>query len=223
MLKVHSLKPFPCKCMYFLALGLLVCSLAATAASASTGAGATEKGPDDWEEYWNSKQPPAKVMDALAIAPGMVVGEVGAGRGRYVVKMAERVGLTGKVYANDIDEEALAYLDSRCERDSIPNVETVLGTVTDPRLPAAKLDLVYVINTYHHFEKPVELLRNIIPALKPEGRLVIIEHDPEKMSGGKHSTSQQTVLGHTSRAGFELVGIETFLELDTIYILRVPN
>ncbi len=223
MPKVHSLEPFPCRHSCLIALSLLVTCLAAMVWQGPACAGAAEKGPDDWEEYWNSKQPPAKVMDALGIVPGMVVGEIGAGRGRYVVKMAERVGPTSKVFANDIDEEALAYLVSRCKRDSIPNVEVVLGTVTDPHLPAGELDLVYVINTYHHFDKPVELLRNIIPALKPQGRLVIIEHDPEKMSGGRHSTSQRAVLDHARQAGYELVRLETFLELDTIYILRVTD
>jgi ubiquinone/menaquinone biosynthesis C-methylase UbiE len=179
-------------------------------------------GPDAWEQRWNNLQPPAKVMDTIGVKPGMMVGEVGAGRGRYVVKMAERVGPTGKIYANDIDAGALAYLNFRCKRDKITNIKTILGTVTDPRLPKGKLDMVYFINTYHHVEKHVELMKNIIPALKPEGLLVIIEHTPEKATSmGNHCTPKETVLQQAKEAGFKMVRLETFLKYDNIYIFKV--
>jgi ubiquinone/menaquinone biosynthesis C-methylase UbiE len=181
-------------------------------------------GPDSWEQRWNNLQPPDKVMDAIGVKPGMTVGEVGAGRGRYAVKMAERVGPTGKIYANDIDAGALAYLNFRCKRDSITNIGTILGTVTDPRLPKGKLDIVYFINTYHHVEKPVELMKNIIPGLKPGGFLVIIEHAPEKATSmGHHCTPKETVLQQAKEAGFKMVRLETFLEYDNIYILKVKS
>jgi ubiquinone/menaquinone biosynthesis C-methylase UbiE len=205
-----------------MAAGLAAILLSLDLSACRTGVALAE-GPDDWEDYWNTKQPPEKVMDALGVAPGMVVGEVGAGRGRYVVKMARRVGPAGKVYANDIKFEALVYLASRCERDSIPNVETILGSVTDPRLPAGELDLVYVINSYHHFDQPVALLRNMAPALKRDGRLVIIEHDPVKTNSSGHSTAQDTVRSHATAAGYELIAIKTFLELDTIYIFKIAE
>ncbi len=118
-------------------------------------------------------------MDSIGVKPGMVIAEIGAGRGRYVVHMAKRVGVTGKIYANDIDKKALDYLEYRCKRDSIPNVITVLGKVTDPLLPKETMDLVYMINTYHHLDKPVDLMKNIIPCLKPEGRLGIVSMSKE--------------------------------------------
>ena len=181
-------------------------------------------GPDAWEQRWNTLQPADKVMDAIGVKPGMMIGEVGAGRGRYAVKMAERVGPAGKVYANDIDPGKVAYLNLRCKRDSITNIETILGTVTDPRLPKGKLDIVYFINTYHHVEKPVELMTNIIPALKPGGLLVIIEHAPEKATSmGHHCTSKETVLRQAKAAGFKMVRLETFLEYDNIYLLQVKS
>jgi predicted methyltransferase len=178
-------------------------------------------GPDAWEQRWNTLQPADKVMDAIGVKPGMMVGEVGAGRGRYAVKMAERVGPTGKIYANDIAPGKLQYLLHRCKRDKITNIEIILGTVTDPRLPKGKLDFVYFINTYHHVEKPVELMKNIIPALKPGGLLVIIEHAPEKATSmGHHCTQKETVLQQAKEAGFKMVRLETFLEYDNIYILQ---
>ncbi|NIO28536.1 MAG: methyltransferase domain-containing protein [Candidatus Latescibacteria bacterium] len=182
-----------------------------------------ESDPDAWEERWNSRQPADKVMDAIGIEPGMMIGEIGAGRGRYVVQVAERIGPKGRVYANDINSTKLEYLRFRCERDSITNVETILGTVTDPRLPEGKLDFVYFINTYHHIEKPVELLENTVPALKSDGQLVIIEHAPEKMSSPGHSTPEETVIEQATEAGFELVRMERFLEFDNIYIFRVKE
>ncbi len=146
--------------------------------------------------------------------------------------MASKVGETGKIYANDIDESALEYLRFRCKRDGINNVVTILGKVTDPLLPASELDLVYIINTYHHLDKPVELLKNILPGLKPAGRLVIVEHDPGKVkklgwdehSISSHATAKEKVIEQAIQAGFELDRVEThdFIPRDNLYFLR-PN
>ncbi len=179
---------------------------------------------DAYEKRLNKLQPPDKVMDAMGVKPGMLIGEVGAGNGRYAVKMAGRVGPLGKIYANDINPVKINFLNLRCKRNGITNIETILGTVTDPKLPKGKLDIVYLINTFHHLDKPIELLKNIIPALKPGGRLVIIEHETEKsgyMDG--HSSHQKTVLKQVQEAGFNLERIETFLKLDNIYIFQVKN
>jgi ubiquinone/menaquinone biosynthesis C-methylase UbiE len=139
--------------------------------------------------------------------------------------MAARVGDGGKVYANDIDEESLAYIRERCERDGIGNIETIQGEVTDPRLPAGEIDIVYVINSYHHFDDPVALLAKVITSLRPGGRLVIIEHDFDKYGheAGSHCTPQNILIDEAYRAGFMLVGIETFLEKDNINIFVPRN
>ena len=183
-------------------------------------------GPDDWETKWNRLQPADAVMDTVGIQPGMVVAEIGAGKGRYAVQVAARVGSKGKVYAEDIDVMALEYLKMRCARDTVSNIETILGGVTNPKLPAASCDFVYCINTYHHIEEPVPLLRNIAPALKPTGRLVIIEHLPEKVekegSEGE-STPADSVLTHAREAGYDFVERHSFLELDEIYVFRVAK
>jgi ubiquinone/menaquinone biosynthesis C-methylase UbiE len=177
--------------------------------------------PDAWEAHWNRRQPAGKVMKVLGVKPGMNIGEFGAGRGRYVVQVANIVGPNGAVYANDIDESKTRYLEHRCRRDNISNIKVILGAVTDPKFPKGRLDVVYCINTYHHVEDPVALLRNIIPALKPGGLLAIIEHAPSKAKDmGGHATPKKTVLDQARAAGFKLVRIETFLELDNIYIFR---
>lgn len=181
---------------------------------------------DDWEKDWNKHQPPNEVMDAIGITEGMVVAEFGAGRGRYAVQVAARVGSEGKVYAEDIDEDALDYVKFRCTRDGIDNIETILGDVTDPKLPKESCDFVYCINTYHHIEEPVLLLRNIIPALNPTGRLVIIEHLPEKSPGDGllgHCTPVEQVMADATAAGLEFVEQHSFLELDEIYVFKVAE
>jgi ubiquinone/menaquinone biosynthesis C-methylase UbiE len=184
----------------------------------------SQNDPDAWEKRHNAYQPPEQVMDSIGVKPGMVIAEIGAGRGRYVVHMANRVEATGKIYANDIDKKALDYLEYRCKRDSIPNVVTVLGNVTDPMLPKSTMDLVYMINTYHHLDKPVELMKNIIHSLKASGRLVIIEHDPVKVpDAGSHATAKDVLLKQAKQAGFELEKIMMFLKRDNIYIFQAKR
>jgi ubiquinone/menaquinone biosynthesis C-methylase UbiE len=176
------------------------------------------------EARLNRLQPPDKVMDAIGISQGMVVAEIGAGRGRYVVQMAVRVGEKGKVYAEDIDAAALNYLERRCERWELENVEIILGDVTDPKLPEGKLDLIFVISAYHHFADPVALLKNARSALKPDGRLAIGEWlttDEHPRSG----TTPEKMEAQMNEAGYKLERLETFLEKNRmyIYIFRIDD
>jgi ubiquinone/menaquinone biosynthesis C-methylase UbiE len=177
---------------------------------------------DSWEDFHNAYQPPELVMDAMGIEPGMTVAEVGAGRGRIAVRVAARVGDEGLVYANDIDEKKIEYLRHRCERDNIPNIKTILGKVDDPMLPAETFDVVYFINTYHHLDLPVEVMKNVLPSLKPGGVMVIVEHDPDKYpdAGEDHSTPHKLLIEQAEEAGFELLRREDFLERDYINIFR---
>ncbi len=177
---------------------------------------------DAWERRLNELQPPDKVLEAIGVRPGMVIGEVGAGRGRYTVHLARGTGPEGRVFANDIDAGSLAYLRERCQRDGVENVVTILGKMDDPLFPPAGLDLVFMVNTWHHLARPVVLLRNLVPALRPGATVAIVEHDPDKSGAAfrRESTSRETMLGQAAEAGFEVVRVETFLETDNIYILR---
>lgn len=176
---------------------------------------------EPWEERINQRQPPEAVMKAIGLEPGMVVGEIGAGGGRMTIRLADRVGPRGRIYANDIDEEALERLALRCEREGLANVEVIVGEVLDPRLPAGALDLVFMINVYHHAEDPVTLLRNALPSLKPGGTLAIVECDPVKTGWDDHGcTHPEEMPRQLERAGYEMVRVETFLEQDNIFIAR---
>ncbi len=175
------------------------------------------------ERYTNERQPPDKIMAAIGIKAGMVIGEVGAGQGRFTVHLARKVGESGKIYANDIDESSLAHLKDRCKRIGLNNVDIIHGQVEDPLFPKDSLDMVFMILTYHHLAKPVALLKNIIPSLKPGATVVVVDPDPEKDKDrwGRESTSEEKMRKEAGEAGFELVRIETFLERDNIFILRV--
>lgn len=174
------------------------------------------------EARLNRIQPPQKVLTAIGIEPGMVVGEIGAGRGRYTVQLAAAVGESGKVYANDIDAGALRYLEQRCARWNIGNIETILGGETVPNFPEGKLDLIFMISTYHHISDPVSLMHNAIPALKPDGRLAIVEWAPSPERTGEYLTPEG-MEKQLAEAGYELIRTETFLQTNNIYIFRIAG
>lgn len=176
---------------------------------------------ESWERRLNRIQPPEKIMDAIGLKPGMVIGDIGAGRGRLAVWFADRVGPEGKVYANDIDEDALAHLERRCKQHGITNVETILGEVENPRLPEKSLDIAFMINVYHHLDKPVVLVRNIRPSLKSDGILAIVDADPEKSGlDDHHSTTKKDMLKQLDEAGYRVIRVEDLLQMDYIYICR---
>lgn len=176
------------------------------------------------ERRTNERQPPDKVMDAIGLKEGMAVGEVGAGRGRYTVHLAARVGPAGRVYANDINAGGLAHVRERCANDGLANVETILGNTDDPLFPAGKLDMIFMVLTYHHLSRPVEMLKAMIPSLKPGATVVVVDPDPVKdHDRGPESTSREEIERDAAEAGLELVRMETFLSLDNIFILKVKD
>jgi len=175
------------------------------------------------ERYDNERQPPDKVMDALGIKPGMIIGEVGAGRGRYTVHLAARVGPAGKVYAEDINSRGLDHLRDRIKRGGLSNIEVILGEVDDPLFPKKSLDAVIMVLTYHHLARPVDLLRNLIPSLKPGAIVAVLDPDAVKDPGSRASeyTSREEIEREAGEAGFELVRLEDFLPKDNLFVLRV--
>lgn len=171
----------------------------------------------------NSQHQPEKLMDEIGLREGMVIADIGAGRGRMTVFFSLRVGEGGKVLANDIDRSSLDYLETRCKRNNMLNVSTFPGRIDNPMLPAGEADIAFIISAYHHFEKPVEMLRNSAPALKKGGVLVIVERDPVKTGqSGSESTSRDKMVEQAEEAGYTLERINTtLLERDNIYFFRV--
>jgi SAM-dependent methyltransferase len=118
-------------------------------------------------------------LDAIGLKPGMTVAEVGAGTGYVALRMAKRVGPSGKVYANDLQPQMLVLLRNNAAKGGITNVETVLGSETDPKLPPGQIDLIILVDVYHEFSQPQKMLQGIRRALKPDGRLVQLEYRKE--------------------------------------------
>jgi ubiquinone/menaquinone biosynthesis C-methylase UbiE len=169
----------------------------------------------------NERQPPDLVLKTIGVKPGMIIGEVGAGRGRYTVHIATRIGPTGILYANDIVEAYLHAIERRCAENGLTNVRTVLGSLIDPKFPPASLDMVIMVNVVHCLAEPAVLLRNIKKSLKPDGVIAIVEGNPDKApeaSGEWFPRSK--LLDIFKDAGCDLVREETFLPKDNIYILK---
>jgi len=177
---------------------------------------------EGWEIRQNLRQPPEKVMDAMGLKAGMTVADIGAGYGRFALWFSFRVGPEGRVLANDIDDDALQHMKERFDKVNFKNITIIRGEVVHPNLPDNSCDFAFITNTYHHLDKPILLIRNIIPALKKEGKLIIVECDPAKapnMAG--HSTPRDTMIAQAGRAGYELVKLDTFLKEDNVYHFKV--
>ena len=128
------------------------------------------------------EEQPEDALNAIGIAKGSSVADIGAGSGAIAWRLAQRVGPAGKVYANDIQPRMLELLRQDMAKRKIANVETVLGAEDDPKLPPASVDLELLIDVYHEFSHPQEMLRHLRAALKPEGRLVLLEYRGEDLS-----------------------------------------
>jgi predicted methyltransferase len=159
-------------------------------------------------------QRPDRIMDALGIADASAVADVGAGSGWFTIRLARRVGPQGVVYAQDVQPEMLNAISRRVQREGLANVRPILGRGSDPRLPQGTLDAVLLVDAYHEIDERVTLLRNIAGALKPQGRIGVIDF---KLGGGgpgpgaDERVSPDVVTGDALSAGLRLVASETFL------------
>ncbi len=146
-------------------------------------------------------------VEALGLKPGMMVADVGAGTGYMSIKLARKVGPTGKVYANDIQPEMLDMLRKNAAQAKITNIEPVLGTVTGTNLPKGQMDLVLLVDVYHEFSEPEKMLRDLRETLKPDGRLVLIEYrgeDPSVPIRPEHKMTVAQVKTELEAEGFAL-------------------
>jgi len=163
---------------------------------------------------------PDRVIRAVGVEPGMTLGEVGAGRGYFTVKLARAVGPSGRVLANDIDSGALAGLENRCRREDLHNVETVLGENEDPLLPDRALDMVFMVYAFHDIDEQVPLLENLARSLRSGATVVILDEDPE-VTGDDHFLATGTIIRLFRRAGYEPVPVDDFLERDVLLVFRL--
>jgi predicted methyltransferase len=132
-------------------------------------------------EAW---QKPDEIMDALGIADGAAVADVGAGAGWFTIRLARRVGPNGTVYARDVQRPTLEAVRRRVAREGLLNVETRLGSDSDPNLPLRSLDAALVVDVYPEVEDRVTFLRNLAAALKAGGRIGIVNYKPGRGGPG---------------------------------------
>ena len=173
------------------------------------------EGPD--RDAW---QMPDEVMDALGIADGAMVADLGAGGGWFTVRLARRVGPSGRVYAQDIQPQMIESISRRVSREGLANVRTVLGTADDPRLPGA-LDAVLIVGTYPEISDPVTLLRRVAASLKPSGRLGIVDFTLEGGGPGpplEERIEPRAVVDNAERAGLRLLAHERFLRYQYLLV-----
>jgi ubiquinone/menaquinone biosynthesis C-methylase UbiE len=155
------------------------------------------------------EEEPAKLLTALEIKTGQTVSDLGCGNGFYTFALAEKVGPRGKVLAVDIQPEMLDLLRDRAKARNFPNVEPVLGEVDDPHLPAGAIDLVLLVDVYHEFSHPEEMLAAMRTSLSPTGRVALVEfraEDPAVPIKRLHKMSQRQCLKEYTANGFKLVG-----------------
>ncbi len=157
-----------------------------------------------------------RVMDILGISPGKNVADIGAGSGWFTVRAARRVGDSGKVYAVDINPEAIRYIEDRVQKEQLHDVITIQGREDNPLLPASQIDAVLLLKTYHEVAKPVALLQNLRAALRPGAKVGIIDRNG---NGENHGVQRSVVIKEAAEAGYELSGSYDFVKDDMNYFL----
>ena len=172
---------------------------------------------DQWQQ-------PQKVIESLALRPGDHVADLGSGSGYFTFRLAEAVGPQGKVYAVDVDREMNDLLAKATKEKGIDNVELILALRDDPLLPPTGVDLVFTVNTYHHFENRVAYFERLRKYLRPGGRVAVIDFDQRAWFEGmwNHYTPAEFIKREMEQAGYGLQRELTFLDRQS-FLIFAPN
>jgi predicted methyltransferase len=159
-------------------------------------------------------QRPIKIADALGLKAGGAVTDVGAGGGYFTFRLAARVGPKGKVFAEDIDEGVLAQIRRQAEEKKLPQIRTIQGSQENPKLLSLSVDAVVVVDAFHEFTHPDAMMAGIAAALKPGGRLGVLDRSArlgmkpaEYMDG--HRLPQEMLIDRVTRAGLRLISFDS--------------
>lgn len=145
------------------------------------------------------------IMDSADVRPGMTVADIGAGDGYYTVRLAPRVGQSGRVLAQDIQPEVIERLADRVSRERLDNVSLKLGAVDDPRLPAASFDRVFMVHMYHEIGEPYAFLWRLRPALRRDGQVIVVDGDRPI---AQHGTPFRLLVCEFEAVGFKLLSYD---------------
>jgi SAM-dependent methyltransferase len=206
----------PSKLLFALLLGISPVLVRAQAAPGAVPAHPTSKpytGDFSIFEYpeRDARLQPQRILTLLDVHTGSSVADIGAGGGWLTVRAAQRVGSAGTVFAEDINPQAIKAIQDRAQREHLPQVRAVLGLPNDPKLPPDSVDAVVMLKTYHEIAHPQQLLRSLIPALRPGARLGIIDRNG---NGANHGLDEAIVISELGEAGFRRVGRYDFTKAD---------
>lgn len=157
------------------------------------------------EEARDRKNEAGEVMDKARIAPGMTVADIGAGEGYYTIRLAQRVGATGRVLAEDIVPATRDALAERVTRERLQSVSVRLGEPADPKLPDNSFDRVLMVHMYHEIEQPYEFLWRLRPSLKPDGLVIVVDADRATQN---HGTPPALLKCEFAAVGYQLVSTD---------------
>lgn len=191
----------------------LTAALAHTGAAAKAGQSSENRAAQ--EATRETQQRVADIFKIMGVGPGTVIADVGAGQGFFTVRLAKAVGDSGRVYAVDISQQALRSLRTRIDQEGLRNVQVVEGVADDPKLPDNTLDAALIVNAYHEMTEHQAMLAHLRKALKPTGRLIIVEPiSPSRRDGtresqaSRHEIAPEFVLRDAREAGFSVAALE---------------
>ncbi|HIF92627.1 MAG: methyltransferase domain-containing protein [Myxococcales bacterium] len=172
-------------------------------------------GRDEW-------QAPERVVTTLALSPGDEIADLGSGGGYFTYRFAEAVGKSGKVYALDVDESLLAYIEGQAQERNLPQIVTVHAPEDGLGLPDASVDMIFLSNVYHHLPDPTDYFRGAGSALRKGGRLVVVEFRGASFPRG-HATTPGEIRTQLQAAGYEIIDSYDFLEKQSFQIFRLGD
>jgi len=169
------------------------------------------------------EEQPRRTLAALELRPGQSVADLGCGSGYYTFLMAEKVGATGTVFAIDIEPRMLQFVRDRAQREGATNVQTIQASALDPNLPAESIDLLLMVDVYHELDHPYEVMQKVRTALRPGGRVALVEYraeDPKVMIKAVHKMSERQIVAEMEAAGLRHVKTVSTLPLQHLAIFE---
>lgn len=196
-----------------------------TFVNAQNNHGSEPKTPDQWTSRYRW-QLPIRVMKEIGVMEGMTIADIGANEGYFTFYLAKKVGATGKVFASDIDNNALETIRTRCKNENVNNVTVIVGKEDDPLIPEKSVDIALIVNLIPILENAPQFLKTVSKCLKPDGKLVIIQWAAEKLDREEvdwenpYRNSMRFYLRQIYDGDFEVVQLLTFLPQQNIYVCK---
>ncbi len=169
-------------------------------------------------------QKPNDVLDALALKPGEVVADIGAGSGYFTVRFSNALKESGKVYAVDVSQDMIDYMNRRFQETNARNVTTVMAAADDPRLPDASVDRIFICDTWHHIENRSQYLTRLKRALRAGGQIIMIDFQKRDLPVGPPidmKIAREDLIQEMESSGFRLVQEHAFLPYQYFLVFMV--